>query len=169
MQPHAVPGQPWQATVFPILIFVVVIGLRWRRLSRPRPLKLELLWIFPALYAVIAAAMFFEFPPSLAGWGCFLLALAVGGAIGWQRGRMMRIEVDPETHRLSQRGSPAALFLLVGLVLLRNLGRYELSGLGQATMLVTDAGLGLGLGLIAATRLEMGLRAKRLLAEARRA
>lgn len=169
MHPQVVQPAPWQSVVMPLLVMAVVLGLRWRSLRRLRRLRVEMLWVLPAIYAVAAAVLFFEFPPSAMGWLWTGLAAIAGAAIGWQRGRMMRITIDPQTHELSQQGSPAAFLLLVALILARRLGAYEFSGAGHVTMLVTDIGLGFGIGLIGMTRLEMTLRARRMLREAQAA
>ena len=84
----------------------------------------------------------------------------------------MHIEVDPQTDSLLQRPSPAAILLLVGLVVVR-LGARSLMPVGidpmhGTALLVTDGLIGLALGMLGATRAEMYLRGNRLLEAARR-
>jgi hypothetical protein len=168
MQAHT--GQaPWITTVVPILVIMVVMALRWRRMSRARALRIETLWILPAVYAAVVGLIFFSAPPTMAGWGWSVLALAIGAGLGWYRGGMMQIQVDPQTHALSQKASPAAFLLLIGLVAVRSALRVELVGGGGrgVAMLATDIAMAFALGLIATTRVEMALRARRLLADAR--
>lgn len=151
-------------------VLIIVMILRWRRMRRPQPLKLERLWMFPAVYLAITVAMFAVHPPTLAGWGFAIAALAAGAALGWQRGKLMTITVDPATHALDQRGSPAAMLLLVFIVLAR-VGSRQLAaseGFAIDPLAVTDVLIAFALGLFATTRVEMYLRAKRLLAEAQR-
>ncbi len=157
----------WPGTIIPIAIIAIVFVLRLRGMRNARRLRLETLWILPAIYVAVVAAMFVEFPPSPRGWLWCALALAAGAALGWQRGRLMRISIDPDTHRLSQQGSPAALILLVALVLGRQLVRYEFSQAGRVALIATGIALSFGVGLVVATRLEMGLRARRMLMAAR--
>ena len=105
-------GQPNPLITYGItaVVIAVVMALRWRRMSRVVPLKVERLWIVPALYAVIAVLTFAATPPrGVAGWGFCLVALALGAGLGWQRGKLMRITVDPATGTLNQTGSPAAM------------------------------------------------------------
>ena len=52
----------------PIAIFLVVFGLRARRMTRLRPLRIEQLWVVPAIYAVVVAALFVRNPPTPVGW-----------------------------------------------------------------------------------------------------
>jgi len=171
MQGQAVQA-PWMSYVVPVVVVAVVMALRWRRMSRARRLRLETLWILPAVYAVIVGYVFTTSPPTASAWGWSALGLAVGAAIGWYRGRMMQIHVDPATHALSQQASPAAFLLLIVLVVARGAARQELSGGHQpgshGVALATDIALSSALGLIASTRIEMTLRARRLLRAARR-
>lgn len=154
--------------VVPIGIVLVVMALRWRRMSRARPLKVERLWILPAFYLAIVGYVFFVMPPSHAAWAWSALALIVGAGFGWYRGSTMKIEVDPETHALTQKASPAALLLLVGLIALRMVFRAEFTtgGSPAAAALAAEVAMAFALGMIATTRLEMALRARRSLAEA---
>jgi NAD/NADP transhydrogenase beta subunit len=164
---HTVPA-PWLSYVIPIVVIAVVMALRWRQMSKPRQLKIETLWILPAVYCAIVALIFYSSPPAPAGWGWSALALAIGAGIGWYRGRMMRITVDPETHTLSQQASPAAFLLLIVLVVFRSAARQEVGGgnpTSPAALLATDVAMAFALGLVASTRVEMALRAKRLLRE----
>jgi hypothetical protein len=82
---------------------------------------------------------------------------------------MMKITVDPATHTLSQQASPAAFLLLVVLVVGRGMARQEMmtSGGGHGAALATEIAMAFALGLVASTRAEMAIRARRLLAEAR--
>jgi len=164
VQVHQAPSL--MSYVIPVIIFVVVLGLRMRSMGKLRPLKLERLWVVPALYLVVAALMFFQLPPT--GWIAVATAagLLIGAAVGWQRGKMMHIHVDPQTHDLNQKASPAAMFFLIGLIVVRAGAR---SVLGQETnvspAMLTDPLIAFALGMFSLTRLEMYLRAKRLLEE----
>src|SRR5690242_1260282 len=118
MQAH--PAQPsWISYAISIGIVVIVPALRFRRMSQMLPLKLERLWIVPAIYLVVAALMFWQLPPT--GWVALasVAGLVIGAAVGWQRGTMMHIHVDPGTHALNQKASPAAMLFLLALVAVR--------------------------------------------------
>ncbi|WP_454886018.1 hypothetical protein [Sphingomonas oryzagri] len=103
---HTENGPAWMQYVVPVAVIAVVMALRWRRMSRARPLKIETLWIVPAIYLVIVGFVFIQAPPSPMGWAWSVLALVVGGVAGWYRGRTMQITVDPATHTLNQKGPP---------------------------------------------------------------
>lgn len=167
MHAHTVQPAPLISYAVTALVIAVVFALRWRRMSRVTPLRLERLWIFPALYACIAVALFAGAPPVGWGWLFCLAALAAGAALGWQRGKLMRITIDPVTHQLNQAGSPAALLLIAVLVVVRSGARAALTGdnmLHLNALAVTDMLVAFSLGLFAVQRLEMYLRATKLLA-----
>ena len=173
MQAHTVQPNQWIQYAVTAAVIGLVLFLRLRRMGQVRPLKLETLWVVPAIYGVIAAVMFVEFPPHGLGWLFSVLALGIGAAIGWQRGKLMQITVDPVTHALNHKASAAAVLLLVALIVVRAGARAAIgsgdNALHLSAMTLTDILIALALGLFTATRLEMYLRAKRLLGEARAA
>jgi membrane protein CcdC involved in cytochrome C biogenesis len=149
------------------VVLAIVLAIRWRRTGRALPLRIERLWILPAILGVAVVASFASAPPHGIAWLFCAVAMLLGAALGWQRGRMMRIDVDPDTHRLSQTSSPAALVLILAIVVLRQAARAEGAAvLHLDPIALSDMLLALAFGLIAAQRLEMFLRARRLLREA---
>ena len=171
------PGtQGGAGQIYGTLIAVVIMAaIFWRRNSRPRQLRIERLWIRLVLFTLIVSATLtatpFPFDPlSLA---VLTLALVVGAGLGWQRGRFMYIDVHPETHDVTSRASPVGMIFIVAIlalrILLRGAALESRTALGLPTATITD-GLILLLGaMIVAQSLEMWLRARRLLEEARAA
>jgi hypothetical protein len=159
----------WISYAIPLVIVAIVLAFRWKRMSKVRPLKLEQLWILPAIYAVVIGFAFSRFPPHGLGWLFCVIALVLGAALGWQRGKMMRITLDAETHTLNQTASPAAFLFIVVLVVMRSGARGAMSYSGGAfdPMAVTDVLMALALGLFTAQRVEMYLRGRRMLMAAR--
>jgi membrane protein CcdC involved in cytochrome C biogenesis len=169
VQVHPV-HQTWISYAITIGVIVVIMALRMRRMGQMRPLKLETLWVVPAMYAVVAALMFFTMPPIGGVAVATLAGLAIGAAVGWQRGKMMHIHVDPQTHALNQKASPAAMFFLIALIIVRMGARSVLGQEGGVSpAMLTDPLIAFALGMFTLTRLEMYLRAKRLLEAARSA
>jgi hypothetical protein len=153
------------------LVVGVVLFFRIKAMGKARPLRLERLWIVPALYLALAVFLFWQMTPHGLGWLWAGLAFAVGSAIGWYRGAAMKISVDPETHALNQTASPLAFLVILALIALRYAIRegaaYE-AGIGNVDVaLITDCLVAMALGLLSMTRLEMYLRGMRLLDEAR--
>ena len=152
------------------IVMVIVLAFRWRRMKRSTPLKLERLWIIPVLYSAFAATVFWLLPPHGWQWAWAAGALILGGGVGWLRGKAMRIEIDPVTHDLNQRQSPAALLIIVGLVVVRIITRSAF-GMDVDPAHVSHGLIGafiaFAVGLLSLQRLEMYLRARRLLVAAR--
>jgi hypothetical protein len=163
------PGGNWLTALLPFAIIAIVVGLRLRSMSKERPLKVETLWIIPAVYLALVAWMLFALPPTVFGWGLLAVGLVIGAALGWHRGKLIRIDRNAETGELRQKASPLAMILLLALIALK-LGARAIFGETAAghpasgAMLLTDAFIGFALGLLSATRLELYLRAKRILA-----
>lgn len=165
-------NQQSQSWIVTVVIVGIVMLIRLRNVGRQRRLRIETLWVIPVVYGGVVAFVFQQFPPHGVVWFYCFVALWVGVALGWTRGRMMRVTVDPETHALSQASSPAAMLFIVAIVALRMASRSAADYISPGrfgVMAATDILMALALGFIAAQRLEMFVRAKALLAEARAA
>jgi NAD/NADP transhydrogenase beta subunit len=164
MNPHLV------SYVVSAIVIVALLALRMRRMGRDRPLKIDRLWVTPTIYLAIVVILLAQTPPDEMGWLWSAVGLVVGAVIGWYRGRMISISVDPVTQALKQRASPAAMIFLAVLVaarvFLRALAANEAQTWHVSAATIVDAFLTLALGVIAVQRLEMFLRARRLLAGA---
>ena len=168
MQAQIHPAHSWISTAVTVAFIAIVVAFRMRRMGKMRPLKLGSLWIVPAAYLAVAALMYWELPPM--GWVAIAsgAALLIGAAVGWQRGKMMSIHVDPETHALNQKASSAAMIFLVALIIVRAGARSILGETGSVSpAMLTDPLIAFALGMFSLTRVEMYRRAKRLLEEAR--
>ena len=167
MQVHPI-HQNWLTAALRFVIVAAVIGLRLRSMGRERPLKIGTLWVIPLVYLLLVGWMLFALPPTPGGWALVVIGVALGAVLGWHRGKLIRIERQPETGELRQKASPLAMLLLVALIVLK-LGARAIFGESAATqpgsgaMLLTDAFIGFALGLLSATRLELYLRARRLI------
>ena len=162
--------QTWLTAVLPFVVVAAVVALRLRSMSKERPLKVSTLWVVPVVYLLLMAWTLFALPPAPAGWGMLVGGLAVGLAVGWHRGKLIRLHRSPDTGELRQKASPLALILLLALIVLKSgaraiFGESAATQAGSGAMLLTDAFIGFALGLLSATRLELYLRARRLLAE----
>lgn len=158
-------------TILPLAVIAFVMALRLRSMKKARPLKVSTLWVPPVFLVGLAGATLVAAPLSAMGLSIGAVALIVGGLIGWQRGKFMHIEVDPATDSLLQRPSRAAMLLLVALIVVR-MGAKSMMPAGVDPMhgtalMLTDGLLGMALGLLSATRAEMYLRGRKLLAAAR--
>jgi hypothetical protein len=165
-------GNPMIGYVIGGAIAALILLFRMRQMSRTRKLRLETLWIPPAILLAVSILVLVETPPVGPGWLVVAFALIVGAGVGWQRGRSMHIAVDPETHRLDQKASPLTYLLLLGLIGLK-IGLRSCADANSAShetaIMITDSLVLLAFGMFSVTRLEMFLRARRLLRDARAA
>jgi len=159
-------------TLLPILVIVVVMGLRLRSMNRVRSLKPERMWVLPLALVVLAGVTLWAHPPSPAGMAIGFGALVVGGFLGWHRGRFIHIERGLDGG-LTQKASPAALVLLVVIIGIRYTVRAYFGAspdangqMSEQALVATDALLLFAVGLIAMTRVELAIRARRILAGA---
>ena len=160
-------------TVLPIVILVVVVGFRLRSMSRPQPLRSARMWILPGILVLLGLVMLIANPLSPLGWGLSLAALGLGAALGWRRGKMIRIWRDEATGAAMQQASPAAMAFLLGVIAIRYVVRayFGVSAGSGGTMdpralIATDALLTFAIGLVVATRAELFLRMRRVQAAA---
>jgi len=167
--PGAVPAG---AETWSYLIPLIVIGLVILRSARERTIKVERLWISPLILIAMTVAAFGVSPsPGLLGLTIDVAALATGAFLGWWRGRVSRFTVDPQTHAVTSKVSPAGMLLILGIFGLRYLLRGALSGEASVLHLtaaeVTDSFLLLAVGVVSAQRLEWWIRARQMIAEAK--
>ena len=168
MTPTAQPNLPFSVYLVPL----IVVGMLILRNSRARQLRVETLWVSPAiLLGIVALAFSVQRPPSAASLELDAAGLIVGGLLGWWRGRFTNISVNPQSHTLTSQTSPIGMLLILGIFALRyGLRSYATANSGALNLSITDmtdAFLLLAVGLVTAQRVEMTLRALRLLKEAR--
>lgn len=168
MDPRTPPNGSLAVYLIPLAIIALVI----LRNSRVRQLRIERLWVGPALIFAVTVLSLVQQPPSgPLAIGLDAAALVLGAVLGWHRGRFTRITVDPQTHALTSQTSPVGMLFILAIFTLRAGVRvYAVENAGALHLPVsdlTDAFLLLAVGVVCAQRLEMALRANRLLREAR--
>lgn len=155
-------------TVLPFVVIGVVLALRFRNLSKPRPFNAGRLWIAPALITLVAAAFLITSPPDATGWAIVVVGAVLGIGAGMLRGKWMHLERDPATGKLLIRQSPLALLFLVAIIVARRGLSYELGAGGAdasghlttTTLWVTEGLLGFALAMIVAMRWTLWQRSK---------
>jgi hypothetical protein len=158
--------------VIPIAVVLLILVLRN---NRPRKLRIELLWVRPLIWTLILlAALTYQPPPmTLVSVALMAAGLALGCALGWQRGRFQKITVDPETHAITSRASVVGMIFILALVLvrygLRDVMAQNAAALHLPVSAALDALIILAAGMMVTQSLEMWTRARRLLEEARAA
>lgn len=161
--------------LLPVLIPLVVLGIIFLRARRPRKVRLELLWVAPLVILALIGAGVAATPHrgafTLADYGVFLVALAAGAGVGWLRAKAVTLTVDPATHEVTSATSPVGLLIIVAVFLvrfgLRSATATEASVSGLDPAVIADAFLLLAAGLVVGQRVEIAIRARRLIAAAR--
>jgi hypothetical protein len=166
------PTPPPNAPAFTYAIPLVAVALVILRNARARRLRIENLWIMPVVVLVLVGlALTQQGLPTPLMLGVDIAALVVGAALGWWRARFTHISVDPATHALTSRASPVGMLVILVIFAIRYGVRYyaaqNAGSLGVSALALADALLVTSVGLVCAQRLEIALRATRLLNEAR--
>jgi hypothetical protein len=164
------PQAPGHVVVY--LVPVIAVIMIVLRNARERRLRVERLWVAPLVFVLLTGLILAaQSPPGLEVIAIEGAALALGAAARWWRGRLTRITVDPETHLLTTKTSALGMVVIFGLFAtrfaLRSLSGEAGRWLHVPALHVTDTLLLLALGLVCAQRLEIALRATRLLRDAR--
>ena len=148
-------------------VALIIILLRNRRKRTLRP---HLLWIMPLLvtcgigYGLWATTQHPHFGPY--AWIAFAAALALGCVAGWWRGKTITIEKEPDGS-LKAQASPLGLILIIGLFAaragLREVMQSNAAAWHLDAVVVTDAFMLFAIGMIVAQRVELYIRARRIL------
>jgi hypothetical protein len=156
-------------TLLPMIILFGFLLLRMRSMAGVRPMRLQWLWIRPAIVTLLAALVVYTAPPHGILQALILaITLAAGALLGWHQAKLMAITVDADTGTLQVKASVWALASFFAVVLLRVGLRSWLTGtdspLHAYVNLVTDCFLVFIVGFYSARAIEMFLRGRALLA-----
>ena len=101
-------------------------------------------------------------------YGVFIAALALGAGIGWLRAKTIRLSVDPVTQEVTSAVSPIGLLVIAAVFVvrfgLRSAAGVEARWLHMDPAVIEDGLLLLAAGLVVAQRVEVYIRARRMLA-----
>ncbi|WP_396594546.1 CcdC protein domain-containing protein [Brevundimonas sp. R86498] len=160
------------APLIAILIALPIILLRNRA---PRTLRPGRMWVMPALIVPLMGLALWgtsmepgadHTPFDLVAWAMLASGLILGGAAGWWRGKMTTIERHPD-GTLKAQASPLGIILIVVLLLgrgtLRAILEPHAADWHLNTLAIADAFLLFVVGMIVVQRIEMFIRARRLL------
>ena len=161
--------------LIPLIVVAVVLPLILLRNRRPRTLRPRWMWVVPLIVVLLIgfglwAPIYFDpdhVPFGPVDWALLAAGLALGVAAGWWRGKMVVIQKTPEGE-LKAQASPLGLILIVVLLVgrqgLRALLEPHAAGWGLNVLAVQDAFMMVAVGLVVAQRVEMYIRARRILA-----
>jgi hypothetical protein len=159
-------------SLVPSLISLVIIALVVRRSLTARKLNMDRMLLLPGVLVLVSLYLFASDPPrDPLTWSLFAAALAVGGVIGWHRGKLTIISHDAETGELTAKPSVAAVILILMVFAARFGLRFWLAsqpgaGHNHIAVVATNALLLSTVGVIGIQRVEMYVRCRRLIAAA---
>ncbi len=155
------------------LVFLVIFGLRMRRMMQSRPFNVNRVWILPAIFIALMALTVWRQPPLDKEWLWVAGGLVIGAALGWFRAKTIRLTLHLETRQVMAQGSPLAMIFILAIFVvrfaLRGVLQTESGALGISVAVADSAFLAMACGLFAARAIEMGVRATKLLNQAPRA
>jgi hypothetical protein len=160
----------------PFLLPVLILAMILRRNLRAQTLRMERLWVYPAVLIVLTVLPMGSEPfPGLVSLVGFLVAIAVGGAVGWYRGKLTNITINPTTHEFASQASIAGTVLIGVVFAARYAVRMAVAGGGPSLpwgLHLDVAGITQGLmlflvAMMSVQRIEMYLRCRQMLATAR--
>jgi hypothetical protein len=164
MNPHSL------SLIIPILVILPVLYFRLSKMLKPQRLKLQSLWVRPAIMIFAAASLLAASPPgsSEVFWFAPAALLGIGG--GWYWGKLTQLHLHPEDGTLMSSGSQAGMIVLVLLLVLRIGMRAgngaEAQALHVNAALLTDVFIVFTALLFSVRGLEIYLRARRLMGHA---
>ncbi|TVY03124.1 hypothetical protein [Cohnella terricola] len=101
-----------------VVIVVVLLSLREKEIKPSR------LWVTPILFSFLMLSRIdhLDFKPiSLL---LYLVCLLLGLAIGVWRGKLQKVRMNPDTGKITSRGSILGIVVFLAVMLLRNLAAY---------------------------------------------
>lgn len=160
----------------PLIIVAVMLPIILLRNRAPRTLRPQWMWVTPAIVVPLMGLALWgtsmqpgvqAAPFDIIAWLILVLGLALGGVAGWWRGRMTTIERHAD-GTLKAQASPLGLILIVAVFL----GRRALSAWLEPhaaawhlnALAIADSFLLFVVGMIVMQRVEMYIRARRVLA-----
>lgn len=160
----------------PLLVILIMLPIIVLRNRSPRTLRPQWMWVMPAIVVPLIGLGLWgssqapgadHSPFDAVSWLILAVGLGLGCVAGWWRGKMTTIQKH-EDGTLKAQASPLGVILILGLVLGRGALRSVLEPHAAAWHLnplaIADAFLLFVVGMILVQRIEMFIRARRVLA-----
>ena len=160
----------------PLIAIAIIIPIVLLRNRTPRTLRPQWMWVTPAIVVPLMGLALWgtsmepgadHAPFDLTSWAILAVGLILGGVAGWWRGKMTTIEKHAD-GTLKAQASPLGIILIIGLFLGRSALRSVLEPHAAAwhlnALAIADAFLLFVVGMIVVQRIEMFIRARRVLA-----
>ncbi|HEX4159272.1 MAG TPA: hypothetical protein VHY79_12415 [Rhizomicrobium sp.] len=157
----------WHALspLFLPLIAVAVLLRRAMRDQKPKRVRFTRLWLFPAILLLVTIPSVLHGPQSgILASIAWLIAMVLGGLIGWYRVHTLEFALDAESGKVTARATQLGALLIVGLIVLRYGADYLIkkSDDGESLVFATDALLLFSTATFVARSVHTWIRARAL-------
>lgn len=106
--------------IISIAVIALVVVLRILRMAREQRFGIVTMWIMPAIFAALAIwVMLFEHLTRAMDIVLAVVALALGGAIGWYQGTHTTVRVDRTARAMFVKISPIGAAIFFGVLAVR--------------------------------------------------
>ncbi len=160
--------------ILPLIVPLLIVALILRRSMSTRKVRVNLMWIRPAVLLVLAGVTLAASPmPGPIALAAFVAAAVVGAGFGYLRARHLELSVDPATGTVTSKSTPIGTILIVGLVVLRlglkyafpEMGAQPGGHLAAQAVVWTEGALIFSVAMVAAQAVMTWQRTQPLLAE----
>jgi hypothetical protein len=167
--------------IAPAIILLIVL----RRAGRAQRLRIGNMWLIPTLAVLAAASTLAREPfPSVVAIALFVVAILVGGGLGYFRALHIELSLNKESGQITSQATPIGTYLIVAIMAVRlgleflvkgHVGAEDVVGSphiprpahGVDLFRLADAALLFSAAMVIAQRVEIWRRARPLLAEYR--
>lgn len=100
-----------------IIVVILVVLLSFRE----KEIKPSRMWITPVLFTYLMLSRIGHIDVKPVSLLLYLVCIIFGLAIGLWRGKLQTVRLNPETGKITSKGSVAGTFVFLAVMLLRNL------------------------------------------------
>ncbi|HTT83765.1 MAG TPA: hypothetical protein VMF67_09820 [Rhizomicrobium sp.] len=116
--------------IVPLLVAAVLVR-RAMREQKPKRVRFTRLWLFPTLLLLVTLVSVEHGPgPGILASLAYVVAMVLGGLVGWYRVHTLEFSLDAESGKVSARATQFGALLIVGLIALRYGADYLMKNLG---------------------------------------
>ena len=157
-------------TFSPLILPLIVAAFLLRRAMReqkPKRVRFTGLWLFPALLLLVTiSSVTHGSQPGILVSIAWLIAMVLGGLVGWYRVHTLEFTLDAESGKVSARATQFGALLIVGLIALRYGADFVIKklglGSGDGVDYATDAMMLLSTSMYVARSVHTWIRARAL-------
>ncbi len=152
------------AQIIPIVVIVIVLGIRLWRTGKARAVTTRGLLLVPLIISTLILASVFFLPHpdfTLISFLAIGAAIVLGICAGFARAKTMKLWWDADQKKVMAQASKLAVLFIVVLIIGKSLMRQSM-GADSHAFLAIDALMLFGASMILTQAVELSIRARRL-------